>query len=1391
MPLRRLPVQKLPFKDDNNLSFLTLVKLGGLRDFKVPISLKGEEIHLLLCDKEKVEEANCYWFILQGWSRRYTAMRKCKVGGILPWNLYPKRDDCVKRKVEKVHSKKFPLYSSKEKWSHIMIEKKANTISLKLYNERKEEDIIDYTEKDAKMFELNYILGHRKDEEVLCKVHENNYMRSTTVSEFTLNRAFFTGSESCISFILNTCSYCSTTVIFLNEGKTEVILEKNFPPTNGIWEHHKSVTNISSSIFFWVKLKTMLTEGSSSTGSEFWSFDDFRVCHNEEYRITQKGSSDDISECQLLEDNKKVEKGETIDSVTDDIICSSPDAIGSSCISCDLFQERINNKKCEKLQICEEKNGNTQCFCSSGYMGSQCNKVCPKGPYGYFCQKQCAFCDPVGQCDAINGKCDCHNLFEGPTCQVPKKGQYLEIAPKVVDRKADSCEIQWDSENYIGKTKPKYYLVQYSNARSLWWNDYGEVENLEKNGNVVVGNFESNKQYAIRVLLSDEKSEIKKLHYMNLPAAICITTCNDWIEDDIVIKTTSFRVEIHLNLTRDKCPLSSYQYSIEDQNKTISNGSALIDLSRGNLSPFENYSVTFKSKTQTITKEFRTKEGVPSEVDDIKMNESTPNSMKIHWKQPDFPNGNIVGYKVTYKKVRGIACKKNIPEILQTESEMNTTINNIELTSLEPYSEYQVKIYAFNEVKVGKGAEVSLQTEGIDHFDDSEDFKQVKITDETVEKLANFKFEKIKCQMLLGALNYRVKFRCISEWCLKTEERNETSTFLIGTLVLGSLQAYCKYKSEIYFCRNEECKLKEERMFETKPSVPNKLKEIIVIATGDAFIWVRWLPPYPPTGEIFNYKITSVYSSSFKTYEGMSTVYPQNCEIWPEYHCSKISGTGIYYGIKTALEIEATNKEKFKYVNIGRVNDILVQETASEPPYNVFVNWNNFTSIEVFWNHPNRTNGILQYFQILITSNDGSFKENYTPHKWKLTYSFKIAKVPAAEDFTIKIVAVNNMYEGYPAVLKDSSYPPSPELDNSTIFVTNYTKTTVSIALYTSQTEVSYSSNVEKYVLIIIDDQASETTDPNLVKLEQIVNTTLESKSRLRIVAALDVKKNSSNILNFTIGNGNEIKNNSILNVDIVNKPLKEAEYYNVFIVMLNKYRTKYRHSIYNITTLTLGDPTITPPPTNSGKTIEEDDSSGGNALYALFLLLLLIPIIVGIIIKRKIKTIIRHRSLQPEIIDTSHENPTSTEDRYYENIPLDPNVNQRLSTEKTNENKYDYIAMDNMADIAGGRSLDSKEENLYEEPVEPPMGIAKKPVMNLPLKLSTEKTNEDKYDYIAVDNMADIGGGKSLDSKEENLYEEPVKPPMGIAKKPVMNLPLKLSQDHGFSLGHHQTDAD
>lgn len=69
-----------------------------------------------------------------------------------------------------------------------------------------------------------------------------------------------------------------------------------------------------------------------------------------------------------------------------------------------------------------------------------------------------------------------------------------------------------------------------------------------------------------------------------------------------------------------------------------------------------------------------------------------------------------------WQKVRRIACRINIPAILQTELELNTTINNIELTSLEPYSEYQVKIYAFNEVKVGKGAEVSLQTEGIGEY---------------------------------------------------------------------------------------------------------------------------------------------------------------------------------------------------------------------------------------------------------------------------------------------------------------------------------------------------------------------------------------------------------------------------------------------------------------------------------------------------------------------------------------------------------------------------------------------------------------------------------------------------------------------------------------------------
>lgn len=219
--------------------------------------------------------------------------------------------------------------------------------------------------------------------------------------------------------------------------------------------------------------------------------------------------------------------------------------------------------------------------------------------------------------------------------------------------------------------------------------------------------------------------------------------------------------------------------------------------------------------------------------------------------------------------------------------------------------------------------------------------------------------------------------------------------------------------------------------------------------------------------------------------------------------------------------------------------------------------------------------------------------------------NFQFFDLPPAEDLGIQIVAVNNKYRGVPANLKESSYPASPDLVDPRILITNYTKTTISIALSVAQA-VDSNSYVRQHLFVLIDDYYQGIKDPNLQRLEEVTKLALDQKSRFRVVAEVDLQKLPSKVFNFTIGEGDVIEDNDILDTKITNRPLEEAQYYNVSIVMLNEYRAKYRHAVYQVTALTLGD-----PKKNSD---EEEDSSGESAAHAL--LLLLLPIVVVVVMK-------------------------------------------------------------------------------------------------------------------------------------------------------------------------------
>lgn len=214
--------------------------------------------------------------------------------------------------------------------------------------------------------------------------------------------------------------------------------------------------------------------------------------------------------------------------------------------------------------------------------------------------------------------------------------------------------------------------------------------------------------------------------------------------------------------------------------------------------------------------------------------------------------------------------------------------------------------------------------------------------------------------------------------------------------------------------------------------------------------------------------------------------------------------------------------------------------------------------------------------------------------------------------------AVNNKYYSGPAIIEESSYPVSPDLVDPHIEIMSNTKTTISISMNVNQKKSS-SSYVGKYLFVLIDDQLADAEDPNLEILKNKIQLTFETKSKYRIVGAMNLKKLPTDTFDFTIGDGSEMKNTIMFKHKILNEPLKEAQYYNINIIIMNEFRKKYSYRIYNTTFLTLGDPTMTTPP-NTGvtekKSVEEDNSSGWNFAYALVLLLIMVPIIIFVIMK-------------------------------------------------------------------------------------------------------------------------------------------------------------------------------
>ncbi|KAL3285699.1 hypothetical protein HHI36_000230, partial [Cryptolaemus montrouzieri] len=215
---------------------------------------------------------------------------------------------------------------------------------------------------------------------------------------------------------------------------------------------------------------------------------------------------------------------------------------------------------------------------------------------------------------------------------------------------------------------------------------------------------------------------------------------------------------------------------------------------------------------------------------------------------------------------------------------------------------------------------------------------------------------------------------------------------------------------------------------------------------------------------------------------------------------------------------------------------------------------------------------------------------------------------PPAQDLEIQIKAVNSV-NGKPAIITESSYPRVPIFVNPAMKVTDYSETTISISIDSKRND-EFVSTTSSYLFILVTDTTTTIKDTNIEILEKLLKTTLEQGTHLRVAAEFVLKyHDTSNLINFTVGDNSYSTKSVLLSTDITNNPLRQGTYYNLTALVINVFKTKYRYISFMEQCLTGGDPRMTSkPPVNE----PVDGESSGGLIGSFLLLLVLIVIIVS-----------------------------------------------------------------------------------------------------------------------------------------------------------------------------------
>ncbi|OCT87568.1 hypothetical protein XELAEV_18021265mg [Xenopus laevis] len=424
-----------------------------------------------------------------------------------------------------------------------------------------------------------------------------------------------------------------------------------------------------------------------------------------------------------------------------------------------------------------------------------------------------------------------------------------------------------------------------------------------------------------------------------------------------------------------------------------------------NLTPFTTYNAYISGETSAgvgprANISVFTPAEVPSTVSDLNATEIENNSIKVWWKKPQQPNGNITQYRVktsinnsgvvienvilkgkkqynltnptSYISQTPLSVKEALNGVYEGSAEFSTTTQSMSsvifhtntndnsvietkldgididdeplfhiIETLTPYTEYLISVTAFTTVGEGPPAH-----------------KVVRTGEQVPSSVENIMYENINSTTVKLSWDPPLKPNgMITNYTVYVMEVNSTKALAKTTtdkeILITDLKIFTEYKMRITASTSAGESISSEQMdifIKTLEDVPGSPPQNLrLLGVNSTAITLAWSPPLEPNGIITHYEVIYTNSTDFFTQNTTST---------------SLSLTNLYP--YTLYNISVQSYTRFGHGN--KTTDVLpvrTSETApSSPPYNLVYTSISSTEVLIEWKPPMFANGIIQFYNI-------------------------------------------------------------------------------------------------------------------------------------------------------------------------------------------------------------------------------------------------------------------------------------------------------------------------------------------------------------------------------------------------------------------------------------------